>query len=94
MTKDAKNFIPDKFRVENSIANVGFLGMQVLEKGFPDYTVTVYTDPQLLQHCIYIGLQFLLSTFTHHENGPSAFIDIAPDIQQLLSTKLLSGTSQ
>jgi hypothetical protein len=68
--------------------------MQVFEEGFPDDAIIVHTDSQLLQHRIHIGLQFLLASLSHEQDHSSAFINVAPNILQLLGAERLPRASQ
>ena len=68
--------------------------MQVLEEGFPDNAIIIYTDPQLLKHRIDVGLQFLLSSLCHEQDDSTSFVNVAPNILQFLGAERLPGASQ
>ena len=86
--------VPDKFVVENAIGHECFLWVQILVESASDDRIGIDADTELLEHCVDVSAEFLLSSLGHEDECAATIVDVAPDILKLLSIKWKTRASQ
>ena len=59
--------------------------MQVLVKVLPDDRVRIHTNAHLLQESINVGVQSLLASFLHDDQGVASVLDVVSNVLKLVA---------
>jgi len=63
-------------------------------EGFSNNGVTIDANADLLEHSIDISVLFLFTSFIHHDNASTSFLDVSPDVLQLLGVERQSWSTE
>jgi hypothetical protein len=80
--------------IEAAIADKGFFGVQIFVETLSNDRIVVHVDSKLFQHCIDVGVGFLLATLLHDNEDGAAIFDVVANILELLAREWHAGTTQ
>lgn len=87
-------YLLDELVRKAAISDERFLRVQVLVESLADDAVGVDRNTNLLEHCVDVGVQFVLAAFSHRDDNATAIFDVAADILQFLRGERQSGASE